>query len=785
MFKKYKESFYESKTNRFKTNNKKGLCTISAFPNIDSYSNNKATYILFSDNNKNANSNSSFLPKKRITKSEFLLKEMETKSNSKHEYISKKKCLSHAGHFKSKSNTFHSTNTLTNKIKSKNLSINQSLFKETNQHFFSKKIHSNKSTYYSKKSINDLINNDGNKERIYKQNKLKLITNSSFQNKTKFNTIGDYNNQSINNDSKANENHCKSLRNILSIPSNLIDIYKREIIDKCLKYDYTAQSKNKKKLFVIVNGTVILNTNHIPGFMIEITLPSIVKQKMNEESRKKIFASFLKSCNEIINPKKPMRNVYSQQFDIIFDLCDLKDEDKYAFVSYGNIFEGISIPISVLFKYHTKSIQQKKEKRVFYEDKTKNNDIIVKNSKLENDSLKNFTRRKFKSIMTKKEDLNKSFCFNYKYESERENYFYYSENEERKKKLTNLSNSKEIKTLIDLFISFNNKKCKSKIYHCIFDQTKNVNLQKIILKNIPKTNASRMNDYIKQNHLNPLIQYCSPEKQLTTIANNDTDSKHNKLTQSEFLKGLLVIKQENPNIDLSNLYLKTSKEISEEKKRKLNNMTFNNEIRLNDKKVNKAYPHLLSFNIPKLESTLNLTRAEMYHFFTQFKSIINFWININDFGTTSLRGIDFESFIHFVPDVCNEIPVLAYEIFKQINKSQYGLITLVDYLKGMVNRTKHKDDEVDLFLKLLDPHKKQSFGYHQIREIFKLSIRNHMLKKSKVINNEIENLLSHELTKSLFEDAQKLLNEEISYVTIKTIINNHLKGYKYKSFFSF
>lgn len=294
-------------------------------------------------------------------------------------------------------------------------------------------------------------------------------------------------------------------------------------------------------------------------------------------------------------------------------------------------------------------------------------------------------------------------------------------------------------------------------------------------------------NYLKQNHLKPKLIYCIPETNSNTNPNNNTNVKEYKTTKNEFLKSLIFTKEEDLQIDLSNISLRTAKEKEKEKKKKLQikQLTYNDKIRLNDRIINKAYPHLLSFNIPKSESELNLTRGEMYYFFTQFKSIINFWINMNAYGTTSIRGIDFEPFINFVPNVCNEIPVLAYEIFYHIDKSQDGSITLVDNLKGMAYRAKHKDKEIDLFLKLLNPNKSKAFDYEQIKEICKLSIRNHMLKKANRVNSYLEDLLSNEISEALFEYAKTPFDGVIPFSTIKSIVKSQLKGYKHLSFFSF
>lgn len=136
-------------------------------------------------------------------------------------------------------------------------------------------------------------------------------------------------------------------------------------------------------------------------------------------------------------------------------------------------------------------------------------------------------------------------------------------------------------------------------------------------------------------------------------------------------------------------------------------------------KIQKYYPDLISFNIPKiLKSFPKLKRREFYDVFIQFKTLLNLCININKNIKDIEKGIDFNTFFNCNPQMKFQGIQLAKKMYKEMNTLNEKYLNWEHYMLGMLTmKNKDINDKIDLFLGIIDSDKNGALSYAEVLDL--------------------------------------------------------------------
>ena len=115
--------------------------------------------------------------------------------------------------------------------------------------------------------------------------------------------------------------------------------------------------------------------------------------------------------------------------------------------------------------------------------------------------------------------------------------------------------------------------------------------------------------------------------------------------------------------------------------------------------IQKFYPDLVSFNIPKLLKTYpQIKRIDLYEIFVQFKILMKICIALNKSLDILSKGIDFGTFFNAFPEMKAQGGHLAKKIFETINTKNNTHLCWEDFLRGMINfRSRDIQNKIDMF----------------------------------------------------------------------------------------
>ena len=177
------------------------------------------------------------------------------------------------------------------------------------------------------------INNDKNEAssfltKSYKINELSPIKkNKNGKNST--NTVRKYDSEKL----IINENFVKKLRNRIYQnkikgsnsyinDENFIKYMIHRFIDK--KY-IAPKNKKSRSIYAIMQGSIVITYNDIPGHFINIPISEEIK-KIDAENRQKIFQHLLKKLTTIFGCKRNITSIFLPNKELILDLTDIKEE---------------------------------------------------------------------------------------------------------------------------------------------------------------------------------------------------------------------------------------------------------------------------------------------------------------------------------------------------------------------------------------------------------------------------------------------------------------------------
>ncbi len=185
------------------------------------------------------------------------------------------------------------------------------------------------------------------------------------------------------------------------------------------------------------------------------------------------------------------------------------------------------------------------------------------------------------------------------------------------------------------------------------------------------------------------------------------------------------------------------------KNRKLSNLEVSNLSSRANRKVEKLFPDMLGFNLPKIfHDNKTYTIKLLYDVFIEFKTLLKFCILFNNDINIHNKGIDFETFFNCNTKINQQGKGLSKKIFKTLNnKVDKKYLPWGNYIDGMM-RMKDPDmnNKMDLFFEILDENGDGSLDYNEVYNLSLVSLQRtisqnplDILKKSeKEKNNQKE-----------------------------------------------
>ena len=547
------------------------------------------------------------------------------------------------------------------------------------------------------------------------------------------------------------------------------------------KYKFESVFRKHRKIFVIIDGTVVFNQEVVRGYFIDIPTSRYLSFIESKKERLEEFYKFLSRCQTIFNYKIPFKNIFLLNGLNVFDLIEIPDSDKAVFISPTNIFRGIHLfwDNNNLEKIKKKDfkllkIQEcRKARSEFNRLKYQNNHVkgnrrrsylmFIKKKKIE--------KKKFKTYIKKKKYLNdQSFTFGLsdKILDGEEKYFYFSEDEEKvKSKYSNFQ--KKYPTLLTQLIHFNEHEMKLNIIK--IKKKDNKKIEKFISKRLDEKTFKGLN--ILMRHYNTL----RAKKYKITLHQNMTPViKKMENNVNEEAKGIFAIY-------LKKLQLLTRKvdgiildkeKLSENNKK---NSLINKNIRkVNDvtyksiRAINKYYPDLISMNIPAVLKTFpKLKRNIFYDIYAQYKTLLTICVCINKDLKLIKKGLDFPTFYNCLPQMRSQGFSLAYKIYETLNKLNTTYLNWEDFLQGMLRmKSRFIQDKIDLFFHIIDTDGNGFLSFDEVYEISKGSLQRTLGDKDdNNDNDEVVSTLASYFANLIFQLVDMPIDQEISIEKIR------------------
>jgi len=518
-------------------------------------------------------------------------------------------------------------------------------------------------------------------------------------------------------------------------------IYIERFLKKCIKEEkFQSEKKNYRKIFVILDSTVIFTESFIKGKFIDVPFNNYIN-KLNEKQREKIYGNFLKDCRNKFN-KNLLKFLYNKNGKIILDLKDINDNEKYIFASFTPYFHGIH-----LFNETNKIFEIENAKNYSNE-----NDLFLDESFSENSIELNFNyNRNYKKKINKIKYLNdSSFTDGINYFT-KEEFEYFSEDENKKK----LNNYKFLSSILS-----NNLK---KYTNYLFNKNKT-------------EKESFINSRPNENTKNGLIK-------LISIYNKNIQKKSlYKIKVNPYYFKDKINNSNKIRIETEKFYgLNPFQEFLKRNLKNLSSSQFQS-----DYLTEKNFPYVASFNLPLLMKHFpKLKRKEIFSVYVDYKTLLKFYISLNKDYDKIEKGIDFDTFFNCNPSMKYQGKILAKKIFHGLNNNK-KFINFEEFLKGLVTmKFDTIENKLDLFMRIIDADHNGKMAFEEVFELSKISLERFFKNKDSNKEEEKEqNYIIFELAdyfaKLIFDIMDIDLNKEIEIDSIKRkIMLNQLNEKKF------
>ena len=581
-----------------------------------------------------------------------------------------------------------------------------------------------------------------------------------------------------------------------SIPNHLTN-YASELISKIkkikafiskqpLKY-FEPKHQRHKIVYVIIDGSVIISQQHIPGAFIEIPNRRYLSLLNTKKDRLEKYYEFLTKCKEIFNSKIPFTHVFLLNGIPVFDLIDIPDDDNCIYISKTMLCQGIHI-----FKEEKITKSKLQTENVIEEEDLKLLKFKpARRIKVEKFDLAKFIRKRkkhkmnniesklklFKKITKQKQYINdQSFTAGYsdKNINEYEEYKYFSDDNHKRRKIPNylsLSYPSKLSSIVHIHTIQLNDKIKelikrkdNKIKH-IYSTRPNESTIKGLNKLIQIYNELRSKRYNITIH-----QHKRPHKNRTV----EEEIHDNEIAMMKcFLKKMKLFRIPIDNGVEFNSDLFQQNNQTRKKYVYKNIWNAHNFISFSEYKIEKYYPDLISFNIPHfLNAFPKLKRRELFEIFVEFKTLLKICVIINKNLKLIKEGIDFDTFYNCILQMNSQGKEMTKKIFNTINTLNSKYVNWEELMNGLLTlKNKDLNDKLDLFLRIVDS---DGNGHLSFEEVYSLSIDSlsRQLSKGKEMteNDIVITLLADYFAKLIFQLVGRPINEEIPITEIKAKI---------------
>jgi len=545
---------------------------------------------------------------------------------------------------------------------------------------------------------------------------------------------------------------------------------------------FLEENIETRKIYVIKDSTVISNPRIIPGFVIEIPSINYLK-KLQKAQRLYLYKRFLKFISIQFRAKHNFSYIFDKIGNLIMDLTQITEKDKYVFVSSINYFQGISLSVyRGLIDLYIKYFGQHKKKHFYFEESS-----IDESSKISENNKKNYLNNtdeiddvydiffskslisnKVKDFKKRKKQVTKQTSFTFGINDNEENnyeYLYYSDNEIRKKNLFNHI-FKNCKNKIDFYLQSKNT---------IYDKT----LKELELKlseNKPKNKNKQKKETININSLSAdmlLREEYLTEKKSKNKYLFRTKKESKPLTNQNIIDAFNLLQRNDPTMDINKFCIqkKLKKNLPYVKQNIKDNT---DKYPFNHKKTNKIYPSLFNINVPRvLKAHPNYSLYELIKYYTKFKSLINIWFNLYNNVHVVDYGIDFDTFYNCSDELSNEEIEFVKMIYEKINDSPSGILSLEDYIEAL-NCINQKDafHQFNLFKKIFLNKDKKILSYKDVMDISLISIKRIVKKNDTNGDKKIIKDLAKFLVNYIFKISNADVNKGIEVNKLKIMLNS-------------
>ncbi len=571
-----------------------------------------------------------------------------------------------------------------------------------------------------------------------------------------------------------NSEYTKNIIEKIKIINNYIELLPKE--------KFISKLNKHRKVFVIIDGTVVFNENIISGEFIDLPTRKYLKSLETKKERLEEFYKFLIICKNTFHLNIPFRSIFLLNGLNVFDLIEIPENEKILFVSHSNIFRGIHLFFDIIDLRKAKEkdfnlLKLNEYKKINDKLKRFRNKKLTtkfKNKILENINTTKIKNKNFKIIKKEKKYFNdSSFTFGITNKNLiEEKYYYFSDDESKRKKIKTLFKEK-YPSLLTQLLYFNQNEMEK-----LMESTKKYKNKKIkkFLKTRQNEETFKGFDILIQNY-------------------NNNRAKKNKIKINQHLKCTLT-EEEKKIINKKSEFIKILKKLKYLKK--FNEYDIDNDLfygttdnniinknikeikqipRLAGYKVDRYYPDLISLNIPRcLKAFPKLKRSVFYDIFVQFKELLVLCTSINKNLKKVEKGIDFDTFFNCIPQMKTQGKKHALKIYKTLNGINLQCMNWEDYLKGMYSmRSDDINDKIDIFLKIIDADGNGLLSFEEVFDISKESLLRSLGDKNnqeEEENNEesVVNILATYFANLIFQLVEMPIDEEIPMDLIRNKI---------------
>ena len=638
---------------------------------------------------------------------QFLIKRLSAQNLSNLIALKKKSSIRKIKYYNSSNVSYYSFLKEENKI---NKIVNM-----TSTTFFSNNSinHSNK-TKFTKRRIKLKVNDNDNENKI--ENILKKKNNIFYIPKSQ------------NNINKEIINLLKNPKQKKFIPSENSKTVIYNFLKNQPKEKLISNDPNYRKLYIVLDGTTIISHNFINGLFYEIPKKEKLN-KINFQDRFILLKKLLKECTNYFHLSQNLEYIFLSDGTNINDLIDIPKNEKALILSINWNFKG-------LYFFHKD-----------YKEEI-NNQVLKKEEELRKKNLIIPLKKEYKFKIKKEKKkylLNQSFTFGLDNIDEKEIYYYYSDKDEKRTQIKLLKETLNI-SKYKSYANFHNNLMINKINKLTKIQNKKI-----------KNFISKEKDETKLKDLESLIKIYNKirgEKEKIKVNFDINLPKSKKINlEREFDKVKFYgIKQKD----------KLKQEIFDYKA--------NYEYRA-DFQVEKNYPDLISYNIPKvLEDYPKLQRRQFYEIFILFKTLLKYCVSYTKNLENIENGIDFDTFYNCNRQINSQGKKLAHKIFRAFNLSGTKFLNWEEYFKGFITiNSNDLKEKIELFLKIIDTDKNGKLSFYEVYDLSVASLKRTIGRDDYNENNgrEVINILGDFFAKLIFKLVDMPLDSEIPIDFIK------------------